>query len=93
MSYANFFGFQKLLFTTPRLSVSQNLFSDFVILSGFKSIFITHVILFVIGGARVAHGLVVTFENFLSSMGPDKIYLNLLAVAAGPELVLITPPP
>ena len=59
---------------------------------GFKPIVITFAILFVIGGARVVHALVVTFENFLSSIGPDKIYLNLLAIATGAELVLITPP-
>ena len=77
MSYANFIGVPKLSFTTPRLSVSQILFSDFVI---------TFAILFVIGG-RIAHVLVVTFENFLSSMGPDKIYPSSLAIATGPELI------
>ena len=78
MSYANFTGVPKLSFTTPRLPVSQILFSDFVI---------TFVILFVIGGSRIAHVLVVTFENFLSSMGPDKIYPSFLAIATGPELI------
>ena len=63
MSYANFTEVPKLSFTTPRLSVSQILFRDFAI---------TFVILFVIGGGRIAHVLVVTFENFLSSVGTAK---------------------
>ena len=86
-------GFRNSSFTTPRLSVSQNLFIDFVISSGFKSIVITFVILFVVRGARVAHALVVTFENFLSLMGPDKIDPSLQAIATDPKLVLITPTP
>ena len=77
MSYANLLGFRNS-FTTPRLSVSQILFRDFAI---------TFVILFVIGGGRIAHALVVTFENFLSSVGTDKIYPNFLAIATGPELI------
>ena len=79
------------MLSTPRLSVSQNLFNDFIISTSFKSIAITFVIFFVKGGARVAYALVATFENFLSSKGQDKIYPNLLAIATGPELVLITP--
>ena len=77
-------GFRNSSFTTPRLSVSHYIFSDFVISSGFKSIIITFAILFVTGGARVAHAVVATFENFLFSMEPDKIYPNLLAIATGP---------
>ena len=50
-------GFKNYSFTTPTLSVFEDLPSDFVISSGFKSVTIT----FIIGGAHVAQALVVTF--------------------------------